>query len=105
MLFRSGNAIDNAIEGVEGLPDPDKWVVSLTIRGQSGFVCIQTNNCCGALPQREDGLPLTTKADRANHGFGLKSIRYLARKYGGTMCVSVQDGVFILQITLPTPPK
>ncbi len=100
-----GNAIDNAIEGVEGLPDPDKWVVSLTIRGQSGFVCIQTNNCCGALPQREDGLPLTTKADRANHGFGLKSIRYLARKYGGTMCVSVQDGGFILQITLPTPPK
>ncbi|MCI9288580.1 MAG: sensor histidine kinase [Oscillospiraceae bacterium] len=100
-----GNAIDNAIEGVEGFPDPDRRVVSLTIRSQSGFVCIQTNNCCGTLLAREDGLPLTTKADRASHGFGLKSIRYLAQKYGGAMCVSVQDGVFILQIMLPEPAR
>lgn len=98
-----GNAIDNAIEGVERFPDPGRRVVSLTIRGQSGFVCIQTNNCCDVLPQRHGGLPLTTKADRANHGFGLKSIRYLAQKYGGTMCVSLQDGIFILQVMLPEP--
>lgn len=99
-----GNAIDNAIEAVEQFPDPDMRVVSLTIRSQNGFVCFQTNNCCDTRPQQEDGLPLTTKADRANHGFGLKSIRYLAQKYGGTMCVSVQTGVFILQVTLPEPP-
>lgn len=100
-----GNAIDNAIEGVERFPDPDRRVVSLTIRSQSGFVCIQTNNCCDSLLRQEEGLPLTTKADRASHGFGLKSIRHLARKYDGTMCVSVQDGVFILQIMLPEPSR
>ena len=105
LYFLFVNAIDNAIEGVEGFPDPDRRVVSLTIRSQSGFVCIQTNNCCGTLLAREDGLPLTTKADRASHGFGLKSIRYLAQKYGGAMCVSVQDGVFILQIMLPEPAR
>lgn len=99
-----GNAIDNAIEAVEQFPDPDKRVVSLTIRSRNGFLCVQTNNCCDTQPQQKDGLPLTTKTDRVNHGFGLKSIRYLARKYGGTMCVSVQTGVFILQVTLPEPP-
>lgn len=99
-----GNAIDNAIEAVERFPGPDKRVVSLTIRSQNGFVCFQTNNCCDIQPQQENGLPLTTKTDRANHGFGLKSIRYLAQKYGGTMCISVQTGIFILQVTLPEPP-
>ncbi len=98
-----GNAIDNAMEGVERFSDPARRVVSLTIRSQSGFVCIQTNNYCDIQPKREVGLPVTTKEDRANHGFGLKSIRYLAQKYGGTMLVSVQNRVFILQVTLPEP--
>lgn len=96
-----GNAIDNAIECVDRFEDPDRRIVSLTIRKQNAFVCIQTNNYCDTALELEDGLPRTTKADQAGHGFGLKSIRYLAEKYGGWMCVSVQDHIFILQIMLP----
>lgn len=96
-----GNAIDNAIECAERFSDPEKRIISMTIQGEGAFTCIQTNNYCDDAPQLEDGLPITTKADKAAHGFGLKSIRYLAQKYGGTMCVSVQDQVFILQIVLP----
>lgn len=96
-----GNAIDNAIECVDRFEDPDRRIVSLTIRKQNAFACIQTNNYCDGAPELENGLPRTTKADKASHGFGLKSIRYLAEKYGGRMCVSVQDHIFILQIMLP----
>lgn len=96
-----GNAIDNAIECVDRFDDPDRRIVSLTIRRQNAFVCIQTNNYCDVAPQEVDGLPVTTKADKRNHGYGLKSIRYLAQKYGGQMCVSTQDHVFILQIVIP----
>lgn len=96
-----GNAIDNAIECVGRFDDPEKRIISLTIRGQSSFICIQTNNYCYGELELEDGLPRTTKADKAGHGFGLKSIRYLAKKYGGRMCISVQDHIFILQIMLP----
>lgn len=95
-----GNAIDNAIECVDRFDDPDRRVISLTIRKQNAFVCIQTNNYCDEALELENGLPRTTKADKAGHGFGLKSIRYLAEKYGGRMCVSVQDHIFILQIML-----
>lgn len=98
-----GNAIDNAIECAEQFGAPEKRVISLTIRSQNGFTCLQTNNFCDTQPRRNDGLPVTTKADRANHGFGLKSIRYLAHKYGGSMCVSVEDHIFILQIIIPEP--
>lgn len=96
-----GNAIDNAIECVDRFDDPERRIVSLTIRRQNAFVYIQTNNYCDATPHEVDGLPVTTKADKQRHGYGLKSIRYLAQKYGGQMCVSVQDRVFILQIMLP----
>lgn len=96
-----GNAVDNAIECVERFEDPDRRIVSLTIRKQNAFVCIQTNNYCDTPLELENGLPRTTKPDKAGHGFGLKSIRYLAEKYGGRMCVSVQDHIFILQIMLP----
>lgn len=96
-----GNAIDNAIECVDHFEDSERRIISLTIRKQNAFVCIQTNNYCDAVLELESGLPRTTKADKAGHGFGLKSIRYLAEKYGGWMCVSVQDHIFILQIMLP----
>lgn len=96
-----GNAIDNAIECVDRFENPDRRIVSLTIRRQNAFICIQTNNYCYTAPQELDGLPVTTKGDKLNHGYGLKSIRYLAEKYGGRMCVSVQERIFILQIMLP----
>lgn len=97
-----GNAIDNAIECVDALPDPEQRVVSLTIRHHHAFLSIQTNNYCAAAPSFQDGLPLTTK-DGGLHGYGLKSIRYIVKKYGGSVRASFQDHVFILQIMLPAP--
>ena len=96
-----GNAIDNAIECVDGFAEPDKRVISLTITTHNAFACIQTNNYCEAVPNMEEGLPVTTKGRMGQHGFGLKSIRYLAGKYGGSMAVEMNNNVFTLQIMLP----
>ncbi|MCD8366622.1 MAG: GHKL domain-containing protein [Clostridiales bacterium] len=96
-----GNAIDNAIEGVSQIPDPKKRVISLTIQRHHGIISIQTNNFYQGELQFQSGLPCTTKEDPTHHGYGLKSIRYLAEKYGGSMCVSTENHVFILQIMLP----
>lgn len=96
-----GNAIENAIECVDHFDDPQKRVISLSITGHNAFVCIQTNNFCQQKPTMLDGLPVTTKSAGEDHGFGLKSIRYLAQKYGGSMAVSFEDQIFTLQIMLP----
>lgn len=45
----------------------------------------------------------TTKADKLFHGYGLKSIRYIAEKYHGNVEISTKGNVFTLQIVLPTP--
>ena len=52
-----------------------------------------------------DGLPLTTKRNQAYHGFGIKSMRHLAEKYGGYLVTSLENQVFTLQILLPMPPE
>lgn len=53
-----------------------------------------------AQPSFMDGLPQTTKADKANHGFGMRSMRAIVERYGGTLVVRAEDGVFHLDIML-----
>ena len=48
-----------------------------------------------------DEIPLTTKANKDYHGFGIMSIRYIAQKYGGTMNIKVDNNLFCLDILLP----
>ena len=48
-----------------------------------------------------DGLPVTTKEDSDYHGFGLKSIRHTAEKYGGGISVQTGSNFFSLQVLLP----
>ena len=50
-------------------------------------------------------LPQTTKQDHFYHGFGLKSIQYLVKKYDGYLNLSEEDGCFSLKILMPIPHK
>lgn len=98
-----GNALDNAIENVSRYADKDKRIISLTIRAVGDFLSIQINNYCEDNVVFVDGLPVTTKRNKDYHGFGMKSMRHLAKKYGGSMATSIADNMFTLQILLPMP--
>ena len=99
-----GNAFDNAIEAVSKYQDVEKRVVSLTISAKNDFLCIQTNNYVEGELQFKDGLPLSTKKrNRTYHGFGMKSMKHLTEKYGGTLVASQEKNIFMLQIILPMP--
>ena len=98
-----GNAIDNAIESVEKIDDKDKRIISATVWKKDSFAIIQIKNYYeGALTLR-DGLPLTSKGDTDNHGFGLRSMRKIAEKYQGTLSVKLEDKAFLLYVMLPLP--
>ncbi|MCR5101509.1 MAG: ATP-binding protein [Butyrivibrio sp.] len=96
-----GNALDNAITAVEKLEDKEKRVINLKVLNQNNMFMVQLQNYYDGIVSFEDGMPVTTKLDKENHGFGVKSIRYLAEKYGGTTTVNAKDGIFTLQILLP----
>ncbi len=98
-----GNAIDNAVECVDQFPDPERRVISLTIRRQGRLILLSTNNFCPAPRVFQEGLALTTKKDTMLHGYGLLSIRYLAEKYGGSAETRQEGEVFILDVMIPVP--
>ena len=97
-----GNALDNAIEHVILIPDPEKRLIHLTVSAQKGFVFIKIENYCEAeISKNEEDLITTTKKDGKNHGFGLKSIRTAVEKYDGSVVFGVQQNWFELKILLP----
>ena len=98
-----GNALDNAIEGVAVLPDPEQRLIRLSVGRQKGFLCVKVENrCVDSLVVRGE-LPRTTKGDKSLHGYGLKSIRATAERYGGSATVQAEDGWFTLGIMIPIP--
>ena len=50
--------------------------------------------------EEESGLPLTTKDNREEHGYGLVNIRKVAQKYFGDIAIEQGDGMFVLHVML-----
>ncbi|HJA29438.1 MAG TPA: GHKL domain-containing protein [Candidatus Olsenella pullicola] len=97
-----GNALDNAIEAVIGLDDPTRRSITLSVRSVVGVAAIHVENYCDdTLVMGADGLPVTTKGDRANHGFGTRSMRQIAERYGGSFSAVAEGGAFKLDVMIP----
>lgn len=96
-----GNALDNAIEYLCTLEDPEKRLIQLSVSRQKHFVMISVSNYFEGELTLKDGVPRTTKGDEAFHGYGIQSIRRIAAKYGGSAAVDVAEHQFSLRILLP----
>lgn len=97
-----GNAIDNAVEAVKRLSDPEKKMIGIHVSRKLNMTVIHFENCySGQLAYDGDELPITMKAEKAWHGFGLRSIRLIVEKYGGNMTVRTDGDIFNLNISIP----
>ena len=98
-----GNALDNAIEAVDRLPQAEKRAINLHLSSEQGAELDLMNYFSGRLTLRE-GLPVTSKKDAAYHGFGVRSMQLTVRSYGGDMQFSAEEDVFRLRIRFPVHP-
>jgi hypothetical protein len=97
-----GNALENSIEAVSDLEEEQDRIISVLVREKVGMLVITVDNYyTGSITMKGD-LPETTKGDRGYHGYGMKSIRMIAEKYGGEATIIVDD-MFHLSILLPIP--
>lgn len=96
-----GNALDNAIESVEKLPDPEKRLITMSVSAQNDFVLIRLENYTEDNLVIGNELPATKKKDPLYHGYGLKSIKTVVEKYGGSFTIQAADHWFQLMILLP----
>ena len=99
-----GNALDNAIEAVERLDDPERRSIGLVVRRTGDMVSVHVENYFdGQVSFGGEGLPQTRKADEANHGFGVRSMRMIAEGLGGSLNCNASGDVFSLDALLPLP--
>lgn len=93
-----GNLLDNAMESVLKEPDEEKRIISIQMARKNQGYHIHIDNYCKEEIVFEDGLPVTTKKDKAYHGFGVRSIKYIVDKYKGDMLMSVGENRFQVDI-------
>ena len=89
-----GNALDNAIEGVQNIAVKK---ITLRCRVDKGLLMLRLENPVGGEVNPDLS---TTKADKFSHGFGIPGMREIAERYHGTLDADVKDGCFILFICL-----
>lgn len=95
-----GNALDNALECVQEEKEGERFIsFHLTKRG--GMVLFHLENRCSRKVEFQEGLPVTHKEDKTQHGFGVRSIIYIAEKYDGQVFMKVENGKYFLDIMLP----
>lgn len=99
LLF--GNALDNAIENVEHLPD-EKKVIAVILQKKGDMIFLQFENYYEQPLQEKEGLFATSKKkDKDSHGYGLLSMKRLVQQYGGTMSISTREHIFMVSILFP----
>ena len=98
-----GNLLDNAIRSVVEL-EPGKRVISFSVRAEQALLSINSHNYYGGEVRMERGLPVSSRAEKGYHGFGVKSMVLIVEKYGGTISFHAKNQVFNLNILFPLDP-
>jgi len=94
-----GNALDNAIEASEKLPEEQRLITVRAGRVRDMLLIAVENHVSPSM--RLSGK--TTKEDDFLHGLGLPNIRKAVERYDGQCSVKSEDGVFTLKIVIPVP--
>lgn len=89
-----GNLFDNAIEATSG--QKDAWI-KLNVKQYNDTLYIGMENTI--LYKPKDNLK-TTKMDTKCHGYGLDSIKKIAKKYEGDMVIDYDDKTFRVEVVV-----
>jgi len=99
------NALDNAIEAVSQILNPEQRMIHLEVSEKRRFVYIFCENYINHDVKMKNGVPVSTKKDKSLHGFGVKSIKYAVKKYSGNVILDVNDNWFQVKILIPIQSK
>lgn len=98
-----GNALDNAVECVSEIEDPQKRLIHLEVTSNKGFILIRVDNPIERPVQFACGLPRSEKTKPSGHGLGTRSIQRTVAKLGGNAVFECVNDSFVLRIIIPAP--
>ncbi len=104
-----GNAIDNAVEACRRVKEEDRnadtFIRLASVQKGKFLVLTIINSFDGKLFQKSQAeFPITVKADKENHGMGLRNMKNTVEKYHGTIDFKVEGGTFILSVMMKNEP-
>lgn len=95
------NAFENAIAACLKVDDRLRFI-AFHAYSQNGILYMTLRNSKAGELNIQDGIPLTSKANVPEHGFGFQNIRQAAQAYDGSATFEVTENEFILIVTLNT---
>lgn len=96
-----GNALNNAIDAASKLPKGEGYI-NLTTSAEESMVTIHVENSYAGELVMENHLPKSQR-DARYHGFGMKSMERIVKKYDGSLAVKTDNGIFYLDMILFAP--
>lgn len=92
-----GNALDNAIEACDRLPEnAEKLIDLLLVQDAHALFCVLSNTT----PANNDRTFTTSKTDTINHGFGLQNIRDALANYDAEPSIEQEGETFSLSFNI-----
>ena len=95
-----GNLIDNAMEAAASV-DSEEKLIEFDFSIFNGYQNITIKNDITSSVLGSNRELATTKADKKNHGFGMRSIRSIVEKYDGILEYYEEKGKFCIHIAFP----
>ncbi|MBR3509243.1 MAG: ATP-binding protein [Lachnospiraceae bacterium] len=102
------NALDNAIEACENMPEERERIIRLEIKKAGQFFAIKLIN---TYEERTEGIILgklfdgkerrTSKKDKSLHGYGAQNIKATVEKNNGILKSEAGEGWFTLSVMIP----
>jgi sensor histidine kinase regulating citrate/malate metabolism len=92
-----GNALDNAIEACEKLPDDEEKRIDVYVAYINNRLVIQIANTSPPVGIADNHCD-TTKEDKLMHGHGLNNIQKIIEQYEGNFVIQYDNGMFTMSI-------
>lgn len=97
------NLLNNALEAAADVPEGRPRWVEITMHVRGRYLFIEGRNTCARAPEPADGGGGFRSAKGPGHGYGLKIMEGVARRYQSELCLEAKDGIFTAQTALLMP--
>lgn len=95
-----GNALDNAIIAVRECASAEKTIrISMGVK-KNALIMVMKNPYEHTLRRNRSGEFISTKPENDRHGYGIRSIRRIAKAYNGDVIIDANNGLFVLTVVL-----
>ncbi len=98
MSIMLSNLLDNALEACKNNSNRSQIILSIT--ENSGYYRVVVKNTIDVSVLNSNRNLETNKKDKCHHGWGLKSVKDIAKKYSGAVDIYEKDNMFVVSVML-----